>query len=88
MTSKERIAKTLSLGKDFMIVNAITQNRINEDLLDEMLKPIYDDLEVLEIIKDLLNDGVLWLEMEHEMVESELHKKKKQLIKEWIRNDK
>ena len=64
------------------------RNYLTEREHREFLERLSKDLEILETIKDLLNDGVLWLEMEHEMIESKEHKKKKQLIKEWLNNGK
>ena len=75
MTSKEAVDR---------IKNDIYSKRYSKN---KLLKIIKKHLEILEAIKNLLNDGVLWLEIEHEMVESKLHKKEKQLIKEWLDNE-
>lgn len=78
MTSKEALSYLLGEA----LYNIETSNKVRE-----CYAIIEKELEVLEAIKDLLNDAVLWLEIEHEMVENKEHKKKKQLIKEWLEDD-
>lgn len=83
MTSKEKLE----------VVKALQSCGIRQYRL--ALEEVEKDLKILEILKEFMQDantGTGWIEIninpEHDILDSEEHKAKQKIIKEWLENEK
>lgn len=94
--SDEELARTIDIIECIMedvrdLGKALEKLEEYETILKTPIKQLREELKLLEILKEFLSDGNTgtgWIEINinpnHDILDSEEHKKKQLLIKEWL----